>query len=254
MPAKAPPLKALAHATVAAMLLTAPMLHARETPPPWLRKDLVPSLMMEAVDQVSGDSMLNATPAIYDVATQSWSVTFMPVNGTPFIGTLDETTGKVCAHRPNETGCLGTGSAKLSLDLAKASYAREEEGRRNPAPDIEDLWLTVIRYAQPPEHLPSGPRTVYLALRDTNDERVVPAASFLDSIHVDGVTFVPASKAPDIRHLTWLTIGQPLPRPDGDYDVTYGQVSGIGGQSSTLRTTHTTAGWRVVSRQQGEMM
>ncbi|QWT20150.1 hypothetical protein KPL74_20695 [Bacillus sp. NP157] len=254
MSAKASPLKALAHATVAAVLLTASMGHARETPPPWLRKDIVPSLMMEAVDQVSGDSMLNATPATYDVATQSWSVTFMPVNGTPFIGTLDETTGKVCAHRPNQTECLGTGSAKISLDLAKASYARQEEGRRNPAPDMSNLWLTVIRYAQPPEHLPSGPRTIYLVLKDTNDDRVVPAASLIDSIHIDGVAFEAASNAPDTPHLSWLVIGQPLPRPDGDYDVTYGQMSGIGGQSSTLRMTHTTAAWRVVSRQQGDMM
>ncbi|KJV30023.1 hypothetical protein VI08_15270 [Luteibacter yeojuensis] len=198
------------------------------------------------------EGQFNATPAIYDSKTQHWSFSVIPLKGPWFDVTIDENTGDVCARYPDQGYCGGMSSVKQAIDDAKADFARREDARLNPAPDIDDLRLMLIHRAQ--EGGATRPETWYLSLKDTDGKDVDPSQGFLARASSATITLLPISAMPEVKgtvFATRLNIGQPLRRQDGDYDVSYGvwtMGSGrMGGVGNDLRVTHDANGWHVVA-------
>jgi hypothetical protein len=230
---------------------------AMATAPPWLKAEMVPTQAMGAIDQMPVKGQFNATPAIYDSATQRWSFWVMPVEAPRFQVTLDETTGDVCARYPGQDYCAGLSTAKKAIDLEKAEFAKREDARTHPAPDMDGLWLSVIENAQAHS---SRAATWYLSLQDNSGERIDPSPAFVARASSSTLTLLPMSALESAQNkdaVTRVIIGQPLRRPDGDYDLGYGVFMGtrfLFGSSFTLRMRHDTQGWHVVSRRTEAMM
>jgi hypothetical protein len=225
--------------------------HAAATPPPWLKAETVPSEVWGAVDQMHVEGQLTHTPATYDSTTQRWSFSIVPATGPRVDITIDENTGDVCARHPGEDHCGGTSTVKPLIDQAKAEFARREDARLNPAPDLDGLRLMLIRRTQEGT---TRPETWYVALEDTDGKHVDPSPGFLARASSAMITLVPISTMPEPRSdqfLTRVIISQPLRRPDGDYDVSYGVWSSsanwMGGTGTNLRMSHDASGWHVVA-------
>jgi hypothetical protein len=121
------------------------------------------------------------------------------------------------------------------------------------APDMEDLWLTVIFAMHPAPRVPSQiPAQTYLTLRGQDGKDLDPSPTLMARLSESGHSLLAGGTgpAPDGNpRTTYILIGHPVRRADGDYDVGYSSMTGMFGGSWELRMHHNSYGWAVVSRQ-----
>lgn len=219
---------------------------------------------MQAIDlssavarKVPGVTDLVIAPMPYETANHRWVTLFKPNTGDGFIVILDENTGDICALFEHHDDCAAKGSASDEIAKAKAVAKAGEEATLHPPPDLEDLWLTVLLKMAPSTTPSPGSygTTWYVSVSMGGDKPVDMPATAIAKAKIPGIKILPASAVPSTpagnstaQGDYHISIGIPLKRPDGNYDVTYGWYCGVLCASSvTALVSHDKWGWHIVS-------
>lgn len=138
--------------------------------------------------------------------------------------------------------------------------AAKEAARHVGAPDIEDMWVTIIgsisrKAALDPRHVVSPTPVIwYVSVTAPGGSAVDPPPDVLARARIPGVWIKPGSQAPEMERRvggeTRYEIGEPLHREDGNYDVTYSYNCGaLCAAGFNLVMSHDEHGWHILSNQ-----
>ena len=172
--------------------------------------------------------------------------------------TLDEATGAVCAHDPASGRCVAEGSAAAQLKQARERRAAMAEAVRHPAPDLQGVMMALVRYQATSKdgYLHANRMPLYVSVSWPEGSREVDLSS--DAIHKladSGLKLFPGSAWPTPKDGRMpaatsmrMSVGLPMSRPDGNYDVQYGFYCGdLCASWHTAVLHHDASGWHVVS-------
>lgn len=210
-----------------------------------------------------GDGVVGAIR--FDPATGVWQFRFDRGQGTapPTLEiTLDESTGEICAHVPASGTCVARGSAAAQLKEARDKRAAQDEAVQHPAPDLQGVMIALVRYqAQAKDgYLRANPMPLYVSLNwpdgsrsiDLSEAAIRQLAGIGQKVFAASALLAPSKGTPEATRMV-MSVGLPLPRTDGDYDVYYGFYCGVLCASWHMAVLHWDGkGWHVlISRMTG---
>ncbi|SEI44678.1 hypothetical protein [Frateuria terrea] len=170
--------------------------------------------------------------------------------------TLDETTGAVCAHDPASGQCVAQGSAAAQLREARERHAAQEDAVLHLAPDLQGVMIALVRYQVTAEdgYLHANRMPVYVSMSWPDGSRKLdlsPAA--IQRLADSGLRLFPGSawpsgKAPPDATMMQMSVGLPMRRQDGDFDIQYTFWCGaLCASWHTAVLRHDANGWHVLT-------
>lgn len=170
--------------------------------------------------------------------------------------TLDETTGAVCARDPASGRCVAQGSVAAQVEEARARRAAQENAVRHPAPDLQGVMVALVRYQATAKdgYVHDNRMPLYVSMSWPDGTRQLDlSADAIRRLAGTGLRLFPGSawpsgKPPPAPTMMRMTVGLPMRRQDGDYDVQYGFWCGdlcASWHAAVLR--HDAAGWHVLT-------
>lgn len=234
--------------------------HAATPAKPVLDGMTAMQVSLGALRPTLGDGAVGAMN--FDAASGVWQFRFDRGQGTAPATleiTLDESTGAVCAHDPAlpPGTCAARGSAATQLKQARDERTALEEAVQHPAPDLQGVMMALIRYqAQAKDgYLRANSMPLYVSLGwpdgsrhlDLSEDAIRQLADL--RLKVFPASAQPASHetVPGASRML-MSVGLPMHRPDGDYEVKYGFYCGSLCASWHTAVLHRDAkGWHVLS-------
>lgn len=210
----------------------------------------------------SGDAMIGAVD--FDPARETWHFTVDRATAKQLPHaevTLDERSGKVCVRDRDAigAGCALQGSVAPQLDALRKQRLALAQAVAHPPPDLQGVMDVLIRYqaSNPKGYLHQNRMPLYVGMYwpDGRPPLDLSEAEIHKLGHLVGASLHPASSKPktDPRSapaVMLMSVGLPLRRGDGDYDVQYGYYCGdlcASWWSAVLH--HDASGWHLVSTQ-----
>lgn len=169
--------------------------------------------------------------------------------------TLDEATGAVCAHDPASGQCVTQGSVAVQLKQARERRTAQEDAVLHPPPDLQGVMVALVRYQATAKdgYVHANRMPLYVSMSWPDGKRQLDLSpGAIQHLADTGLQLFPASawpsgKAPTLTMMR-MSVGLPMRRPDGDYDVQYGFWCGdlcASWHSAVLR--HDAGGWHVLT-------
>lgn len=172
---------------------------------------------------------------------------------------LDESTGAICAHDPAAASgtCIARGSAATQLKQARYERAAQAEAVQHPAPDLQGVMIALVRYqAQSKDgYLHANPMPLYVALSwpdgshslDLSEDAIRQLADLGLKIFPASAQTASGGNVPDASRMR-MSVGLPMRRQDGHYDVRYGFYCGsLCASSHTAVLRRDAKGWHVLT-------
>lgn len=165
-------------------------------------------------------------------------------------------TGSLAVVASFATWSAGGQAAELLLKAAQASTQGNVEVAVAAPPDLQGVMKAVVRQqADVDAHLASSRMPLYVSIRapagngmvDLSPESI-QALERTGFLLLPGSAWQPPSDDTRVGTVMRLSMGTPIKRPDGDYDVTFGYWCGKACSSqydAVLR--HDASGWHVLS-------
>jgi hypothetical protein len=210
--------------------------------------------------QASHSQGFSITSIHFEPSTREWAIAVdasIDINTTEhFTAALNESTGLACLRLPPAMGCVVQANIQQKVADAQAKAEAEAVARKYPAPDLQQLAEALIRYQygaeQAAENGAAGSR-YFVTLPSPDAKGTVDlAADEIASLKRDGIETQPGSSwkrgAFNAGRDMLFTIGLPVRRSDGNYDVSYSSFCGMlcaAWYTAVMR--HDQAGWHVVS-------
>lgn len=242
----------------------------------WTGSSLLPVAANEVPPTLSAQAAMNialklaakathshsySTQAIrFEPSTREWMVgieALVDSNSTKrFVATMNESTGLACLQLLPAVGCVVREDIHQTVVEARLKAEAEVMARNYPAPDLQLMAETLIRYQRSADRSSkAGPtRSRYFVSLPSQDAKglVDLSPDIVASLKRDGIETYPGSAwkqgAGDVGLDTRFSVGLPVRRSDGNYDVPYGYYCGplcAGWFTAVMK--HDAAGWHVVS-------
>jgi hypothetical protein len=170
--------------------------------------------------------------------------------------TLDEATGVVCARDPATGQCVAQGSVAAQLKQARDRRTAREDAVLHPAPDLQGVMVALVRYQATAKdgYVHANRMPLYVSMSWPDGKRQLDLSpGAIQSLADTGLRLLPGSvwpsgKAPPTLTMMRMSVGLPMRRQDGDYNVQYGFWCGglcASWHSAVLR--HDAGGWHVLT-------
>ncbi|MEP7184372.1 MAG: hypothetical protein ABI767_00930 [Rhodanobacter sp.] len=171
--------------------------------------------------------------------------------------TLDEATGAICARDPASGQCFARGNATTQLKQARDQRLAQEEAVQHPAPDLQGVMVALVRYQANAKdgYLRANRMPLYVSLYWPDGSRSLDlSGQAIRQLADTGLKLFPGSASPASQKdvLTEptmkMSVGLPMRRQNGDYEVQYGFYCG-----SLCASWHTAVlhrdedGWHVLT-------
>lgn len=228
-----------------------------------LSQDVVMGVATDLTHQVIS-SMNFAIPSMaFEPSTQEWAIEMVAYEPggreKHFLVTLNESTGLACLRSPPGAACVARADIHRQVADARAKADAVLMAKLHPAPDLQGMAEALIRYQFDPQRAgaaASARASYYVRLQSLDGSGVDLAPEVVARLKRDGIETLPGSrwKPPeDPQHppsplQMQYSIGLPVRRADGDYDVSFGYYCGslcAGWYKAIMK--HDAAGWHVVS-------
>lgn len=228
--------------------------------PPVLSQQTAMNTALDLAQQATHSHSFSTLAVRFEPSTREWTVNIdaLMESGTAksFIATINESTGRACLQLPPAVGCVVQENIRQTVAAAQAKAQAEAFARAHPAPDLQHLAEALLRYQygprQPAENRARSSR-YFVSIPSPDAQGLVDLSpDVVASLERDGIHTYPSSAwkpggvsgGMNMR----FSIGLPIRRPDGDYDVSYGYYCGdlcAGWYTAVMRRDE--AGWHVVS-------
>ncbi|MFK2905335.1 hypothetical protein ISP17_15335 [Dyella ginsengisoli] len=175
--------------------------------------------------------------------------------------TLEERTGRVCARdREAARGaCAIRGDVSASLDNLRRQRVAMSKALAHPPPDLQGVMGALIRYQalNSRGYLHQNRMPVYVSMSwpdnrpplDLSPDEIGKLGDVGMPLHPGSALPKHDPRAVDLGVMA-MSVGLPVRRADGDYDVQYGAVCGsLCGSWWSAVLHHDATGWHVVSTQ-----
>ncbi|QNK01459.1 hypothetical protein [Dyella telluris] len=231
---------------------------------PALPHEVVMGVATNLTRQVSSSQSFSIPTMRFEPATQEWvieMVTIEAVSGEKhFLITLNESTGLACLRSLPGVACVAKADIRQQVAEARARADAELMAKTHPAPDLQGMAEALIRYQFDPQRTGAGASTrasYFVLLQSPDSSRGTDLApEVVARLKRDGIETLPGSswKPPeDPQHPVsplqmQYSIGLPVRRADGNYDVSFGYYCGslcAGSYKAVMK--HDATGWHVVS-------
>lgn len=244
------------------LLSFGPSVHAQAATPakPVLNGMAAMQLSLGVLRPTLGDGVVGAMN--FDAASGVWQFRFDRGQGwTPVTLeiTLDESTGAVCAHDPALPSgtCFARGSAATQLKQARDERTALEDAIQHPAPDLQGVMMALIRYQAHAKdgYLRANSMPLYVSLGwpdgsrrlDLSKDAIRQLADLRLKIFPASAQTASQEIVPEASRMV-MSVGLPMHRQDGDYEVKYGFYCGRLCASWHTAVLHRDAkGWHVLS-------
>lgn len=196
----------------------------------------------------------------FEPSTREWTVDIeagVDANSTKrFVATMNESTGLACLQLLPRVGCVAQADMHQTLVDAKVKAEAEAMARKYPAPDLQQMAEVLIRHQFGAEYSPKSgaTRSRYFVSIPSPDAKgsVDLSPEIVASLKRDGIETYPRAAwkqgSGNVSFDRQFSVGLPVRRPDGNYDVPYGYYCGplcAGWFTAVMK--HDAAGWHVVS-------
>lgn len=196
----------------------------------------------------------------FDSSTREWTAkidaSLDPHSTKRFVATVNESTGLACLELPPATGCVIRENIQQIVTDTQAKTEALAMARKYPAPDLQNMADILLRYqfSGDPFHRNDTSRARYfVSIPSPDTTGLVDLSSDVAArLKQDGIETYPGSfwkeGAENGSMSMHFSIGLPVRRPDGNYDVSYGYYCGslcAGWYTAVMK--HDARGWHVVS-------
>lgn len=196
----------------------------------------------------------------FEPSTREWTAQIeasLDLNSTKhLVVTVNESTGLACLQLPPAAGCVVKEDIHQLVADAQAKAEAADMARKHPAPDLQNLTEVLLRHQFDAERSPRGgvPRVRYFVSLPSPDAKGLADLSpeIIANLKRDGIETYPGSTwkqdakngSMDMR----FSVGLPVSRADGNYDVPYNYYCGplcAGWYTAVMK--HDAEGWHIVS-------
>jgi len=202
-----------------------------------------------------------STQAIrFEPSTREWVVDVEALtdsNSTKrFVATMNESTGLACLQLLPTVGCVVREDIHQTMADARMRAEAQVMARKYPAPDLQAMAEALIRYQLRADRPPKAGATrsrYFVSLPSPDAKGLVDLSpDIMASLKRDGIETYPRSAwkqgSGNVNFDTQFSVGLPVRRSDGNYDVPYGYYCGpLCAGWFTAIMKHDAAGWHVVS-------
>jgi len=196
----------------------------------------------------------------FEPSTREWTVQIeasLDSNAMKrFVATVNESTGLACLQLPPAAGCVARENIQPMVANAQAKAETMAMARKFPAPDLQHLAEVLLRYQVGADRSHGGGAVqarYFVNLPSPDAKGLVDLSPDITaSLKQDGIETYPGNAwkegtggAPMSMR---FSIGLPVRRPDGNYDVPYNYYCGpfcAGWYTAVVK--HDAGGWHVVS-------
>ncbi|AIF48243.1 hypothetical protein [Dyella japonica] len=230
---------------------------------PVLQEQTVMGTVSRLTDRATTSRAFSISAVSFEPSTREWTVPVSAAEGQGvvknFIATINESTGLACLRLPPGAGCVVTIDIHQQVIDAKARTEAELMAQTHPAPDLQQMAEVLIRYQLDPKRSgasASGAQALYYVTLQSPDNAkgVDLSPEVVTRLRRDGIEthpgseWVPPGRAATSSLAMHYSIGLPVRRPDGRYDVSFGYYCGtLCAGWFTAVMTYDAAGWHVVS-------
>jgi hypothetical protein len=202
-----------------------------------------------------------ATQAIrFEPSTREWVVhieALVDSNSTKrLVATMNESTGLACLEQPPTVGCVVQADIHQTVVDAQAKAEAEVMARKYPAPDLQHMAEVLIRHQFGADQSPKNGaiRSRYFVSLPSPDAQGIVDLSpeIMTSLKRDGIETYPGrvwkQSSGNVSFDIRFSIGLPVRRSDGNYDVPYSNYCGplcAGWFTAVMK--HDAEGWHFVS-------
>lgn len=173
-----------------------------------------------------------------------------------FVARVNESTGLACLESPPAAGCVVKEDIHPILVEVRAKAEALAFAKEHPAPDMQGMAEALLRQqmGKDASHQGNTPRARYFVSIPSPDGKGLADLSpeVMARLRQDGIDTHPAGAwKQNEGHVpmdTRLSIGLPVPRADGNYDVSFGYYCGTlcaGWYTAVMKWDG--SGWHVVS-------
>jgi len=210
--------------------------------------------------RATGSHNFNVLDVNFDPATREWLIHVdAPLDDQTtkhFLARVNEATALACLEMPPQAGCVTQEDLHPLLAEARGKSDALALAKQNPAPDLQQLAEVILRYqvnADRPKNSTEAKTRYFVSIPSPGSEAPMdlPPANLAD-LRNDHIEAFPGSAwkigAVNGSMAVRFSIGLPVRRPDGNYDVTYGYYCGeLCAGWYTAVVAHDATGWHVVS-------
>jgi len=170
--------------------------------------------------------------------------------------TLDEATGAVCAHDPASGRCVAQGNVATQLQQTRERRAAQDDAVLHPPPDLQGVMVALVRYQATAKdgYVHANRMPLYVSMSwPAGDRQLDLSAEAIRRLADTGLKLFPGSawpagNAPPPLTMMRMSVGLPMRRQDGDYDVQYGFYCGdLCASWHTAVLRHDAGGWHVLT-------
>jgi hypothetical protein len=228
--------------------------------PPILSAQMAMDIALKLAGEATHSHTYSTQAIRFEPSTREWVVDIEASVGSNstkrFVATVNESTGLACLQLTPTVGCVVQANIHQTVVEAQAKAEAEVIARKYPAPDLQQMAEVLIRHQCGAEQSPKGGaiRSRYFVSLPSPDAKgfVDLSPEIMASLKRDGIETYPggawkqggASVSFDLQ----FSVGLPVRRSDGNYDVPYGYYCGplcAGWFTAVMK--HDAAGWHVVS-------
>jgi hypothetical protein len=228
--------------------------------PPTLSAQAAMDIALKLAGEATHSHSYSTQAIRFEPSTREWMVdveALVDSNSTKrFVATMNESTGLACLRLLPAVGCVVREDIHRTLADARMKAEAEVMARKYPAPDLQLMAEALIRYQLGADRSPKGgaARSRYFVSLPSPDAKALVDLSpdIVASLKRDGIETYPGSAwkqgSGNVGLDTRFSVGLPVRRSDGNYDVPYGYYCGplcAGWFTAVMK--HDAAGWHVVS-------
>lgn len=217
-------------------------------------------IAVKLVQQVTHGHLFSIAALHFEPSTREWFVNIdapVDMNATKrFVARLNESTGLTCLQLPPEVDCIVQSNIQKQVADAQAKAEAEAIAREHPAPDLQQLANVLIRYQFHAEQSAdnTAARSRYFVSLPSPDAKgtIDLSPDVVASLKRDSIVTYPGSAwkqdGANGPLDTRLTVGLPIRRSDGNYDVPYSFYCGpLCASWFTAVVRRDDAGWHIIS-------
>jgi hypothetical protein len=244
-----------------AALTAGPLALATDVKPePVLDEHLAGNVAQMLARKVTHSWYFSLQDGRFNLATREWVI---PITAQlesqaarNFVAHVNESTTLACLEEPPAAGCVAEQDIHQLVDDTRERAAALAMAKQRPAPDLQQLAVVILRDQTKAERSgnPVVPRALYFVSIPSPDTNAVADLSpegiaELRKDHIDAFPGSAWSQGSTNGSMAMrVSVGLPLRRRDGNYDVPYSYYCGpLCAGWYTVVMSHDQSGWHVVS-------
>lgn len=234
--------------------------HASEhQAPPVLDGNAAMGIALKMAGEATHSQNYSVQGIRFEPSTREWVIQFVAQPDSKpaksFLARLNESTGLACLELPPSAGCVIQQNIHQAVVEGQAKSDAVAMAWRHPAPDLQNMADVLLRHQIDVDRSHGGEsRARYFVSIPAADAKglVDLSPEIVANLKRDGIDTYPGSawkRGTETVSLDMhFSIGLPIRRSDGNFDVPYGYYCGplcAGWYSAVMK--HDAAGWHVVS-------